>query len=638
MAAGDPSQPLQSQLQGGDSHWPGYYPRFDAAYESLFAALEAVPTAPERASYAITLICRLILLYGLQRRGWLGDDEWYLQNQYGQSQQRGRDRFFHQVLQPLCYQGLLRSPQGRPAPWRSHLRQLPAISLGLFQPSPLEQQYPSLQIPDAAFEPLLEWLGDLPPGEGLPLDLLGQVFEAFVTAQTQGTPTVTAAAVAQHLCDRTLLPLLQQKAETLFPDRFHHWADVLMQADSSLARALLAIPPALVDPACGAGTYLLTAHRQLLSHYAPLVGQLPPEEQPDLLRLHQHISRHIYGIDAWPVAVQLTQLQLHLQRLAATPTPADLQRFPPADTTLFSGNALVGLVQVDSERFEAPAPTLPRQGSLLQPLAAEDYRSILQARHIHLEYYRAQTEPLIAAGDLASQGQANLMWQQLHHINHTAQIRLNQLLLSEFSQHLGIHYQQPDAYGRHQRRVLTTADMDALHPFHWGFHCHDILQKGGFDGILCQPPPGLLRPNLDEFFLAFRPLFQAKGIDRQTLNQLRHTILQHHPDLATAWRDYQGHYSYLRDFIRRSSDFRHATRSLSRRAVPLYRERLFLERCLHLLRPGGYATLLVSEALTKPNAAPLQDWLHHISSNSTWTAITAHTYLLSLQKHPGNQT
>jgi len=233
----------------------------------------------------------------------------------------------------------------------------------------------------------------------------------------------------------------------------------------------------------------------------------------------------------------------------------------------------VGLIQVDSERFDAPAPTLPRQGNLLQPLAAEDYRSILQARHIRLEHYRTQTDPLIAAGALASQAsqeQADLMRQHLYQINQIAQTRLNQLLLGEFSHHLGIRYQQLDADGCQQRRLLTVADMEALHPFHWGFHCHDILQQGGFDGVLCQPPTGLLRPNLDEFFLAFRPLLQAKGIDRQTLNQQRHAILQHHPDLATAWRDYQGHYSYLRAFIRRSADFRHATRSPSQRLYPSF--------------------------------------------------------------------
>jgi len=622
-----PGQALQPQLRGGDSPWPTYYPGFEAAYETLFAALEAVPTASERASYAMSVICRLLLLYGLQRQGWLGADEWFLQNQYGQSQQRGRDRFFREILQPLCYQGLVLSQPDR----------LPAISLNLFQPSPLEQQYPALQIADAAFEPLLEWLGDLPAGNPLPLGLLNQVLAAFVTAQTQGNPTVTAAATVQNLCDRTLLPLLLQKAQALCPEHFDHWVDVLMQADASLAPSLLATPPSLVDPACGAGTYILAAHHQLLEHYAPLRG-LAPAAAPDLPTLHQHLGRHIDGIDAWPVAIQLTQLQRQLQRLAIAHSPADLQRFPPADTTLFSGNALVGLIQVDSERFDAPAPTLPRQGNLLQPLAAEDYRPILQARHIRLEHYRTQTDPLIAAGALASQEQADLMRQHLYQINQIAQTRLNQLLLGEFSHHLGIRYQQLDADGCQQRRLLTVADMEALHPFHWGFHCHDILQQGGFDGVLCQPPTGLLRPNLDEFFLAFRPLLQAKGIDRQTLNQQRHAILQHHPDLATAWRDYQGHYSYLRAFIRRSADFRHATRSPSQRAIPLYRERLFLERCLQLLRPGGYATLLLSDAMTKANAAPLQDWLHHLSPSPVWTAITASTYILSLQKHPVPET
>ena len=89
---------------------------------------------------------------------------------------------------------------------------------------------------------------------------------------------------------------------------------------------------------------------------------------------------------------------------------------------------------------------------------------------------------------------------------HEAYETLNDILLDEFKS-LGIKYEQATwdekkkAVGKPQKRPLKPADIEALHPFHWGFEFDEILNKrGGFDAIITNPPWEIFKPNGKEFF------------------------------------------------------------------------------------------------------------------------------------------
>jgi len=53
-------------------------------------------------------------------------------------------------------------------------------------------------------------------------------------------------------------------------------------------------------------------------------------------------------------------------------------------------------------------------------------------------------------------------------INRESQEKLNLLLLDEFSQRLGIKYEEVQLTGKSKKRVLTANDIAALKPFHSG--------------------------------------------------------------------------------------------------------------------------------------------------------------------------
>lgn len=111
----------------------------------------------------------------------------------------------------------------------------------------------------------------------------------------------------------------------------------------------------ILDPACGAGAFLLGVYQYLLDYYREHYSRTP-EQQPDCIyrgadgRWHLKLTErmrilqtHLYGVDIDPLAVEVTRLALLgmlLEDVAELPGPA--WGFPPLPTTIICGHALIG--------------------------------------------------------------------------------------------------------------------------------------------------------------------------------------------------------------------------------------------------------------------------------------------------------
>ncbi|NMF82966.1 hypothetical protein [Nodosilinea sp. P-1105] len=633
LQADRPATPLYKALNTLEvTPTPAQVQEFLSSWQSLGQALGAIPQAADRHHYAVVLLARLIALVALQRRGFLAADEWYLHNQFGQSQQRGADRFFQDILQPLCHQGL-----GLPLEERSRLIQqqlgpLPFLPTGPFTPGDLDRRWGQLPLGDRAFEPALTWLGDLAPDTATPLVYqLRPLLEAAVN-QHSGTSLITPEPGAWALCDRTLKATLLDWAEPLLgyrpPSLENLWLSLSPAQAGALLQRLGQIT--VLDPACGSGRYLgwgleqLMALAQILIAIADLdhTAAVPDWVQPSPLALYGQFAGHsLYGLDLWPPAVELARLGLWLTGVAYSQAPEDLARLPDLSLTLLQGNALIGLVRVDSERFDQiPAKgrrsanhAPPLQGNLLQPLLADTYQSVLAERQVRLEHYRSQTRLLAEAGSVPTYAQADFLRDRLDDLNRIAQDKLTHLLWSEGSQQLSIRV--ADSAGSRQTRPLAIADVEAVNPFHWGFYFHDLLRdrisepqadgQGGFDIILSHFPGGTVQPTATEFIDLYQDLFQAKGVAPSTFLHNHPQVLAIAPDLATAWDHYRGQFALPDKYFRRSGQYPCAAQSQGR----LYWSRLFLERAVQLLRPGGRCGVMLDPFWAKTNSAPLRHWL-----------------------------
>ena len=635
------AQPLTPALAAG----------FQQSWQALTDALIALPGDPRR-HYATLLLTRLIAILALQQRGYLSSDDWYLHNQFGQSQQRQRDGFFAQVLQPLCQQGFTLPVEERPPAFVQRFGSLPFVPTGPFRFTELDQRWGHIPLPDAAFEPALNWLADL---EAAPAGLeatLGILLEQAVNSH-DGAALATPEPLLEALCDRTIHATLLDRAEVLLGHRPKSTEGLLQELAPAEAGALLSElgQLSLLDPACGSGRFLVAALNQLLdlaqrlraiaaseaAKTVPTWAKLPPTGSAlsPTLGLYQHLTTHVlYGLDLWPPAVEMARLQLWLAGVQHTTRSSDLTTLPDLTLTILQGNALVGLVRVDDERFDQvqpkrrakakiSEPETPLQGNLLQPLIADSYQSVLAERQVRLEHYRSQTQLLAEVGNVPAYAQADFLRDRLDELNTIAHGKLNHLLWSECSQQLGLRIADP--VGHRPTRPLSQADVEAAHPFHWGFYFHQRLRdQGGFDIVLSHFPHGVVEATQSGFVERYATLFKHKNVAPSTFLHNRQSVLTIDTDLTQSWAEYRGQFAWLSQYLRRSEHYPHSSQGSQSR---LHWSRLFLERTVQLLRPDGRCAVVLDPFWAQSNSASLRHWLERQTALATVLDLSNHQKL-----------
>lgn len=606
-----------------------------------------IPNSHDRRWYAAILLQRLIIIHILQRRGFLNQDIWYLHNQLGRSQQQQRNIFFRQVLQPLFTQGLSLPPLERPRriSWAG---QIPYLG-DVFYTHPLEQQYDELDIADALFESILVWF-ESPLWQQLThcsqIITIGLAFEqVLIEGQTDQSEDVTDAlgVCCELILNKFMLCHLEVDQGQAVPD---FW-DILFRGHPRHLRQLVQdiLPQfSVLDPACGAGTLLLALQYRLVDIYSALIGQLAHQadsqldiwvkgvhtEHPSLLQtIYRRVFRYgLYGVDLNPAVIDIARLQLLLGLVTMARQPQDIEPLPSLDFNLVTGDSLVGFIRVDEAGFDRlRASETLLQGNLLQPLAAESYRTILSEKNIALEHYRSQSYVL----EELSQGiphyaRLEFFRDQISRLDVRAQTKLNELLLTEFSQTLGIQFRESQLLEAPRRRLLRIEDMTVLRPFHWGYHFSHVLEQShGFNVILSRPPQGSFRPTTQEFFQRFCDLAKRKNIDVHTFKTAKRSLLNTDAEIANAWLLYQSQYSLLTDYFYRSPQYDHQSPLLKgqRQRTQLRRHWLFIERCYQLLAPQGICGLVTSNDIKhSPRGVALRSLLENQTDSGLLMNLT----------------
>ncbi len=124
---------------------------------------------------------------------------------------------------------------------------------------------------------------------------------------------------------------------------------------------------AVLDPACGGGAFLLAAYEHLLNWYTQRSGK--PLTAADRMRI---ISRHLFGVDLDPRAVEITRQALALK--------AGTRATDALEENVRSGNALLGL---DYPRtgfdWQAAFPQVMKAGGFAVVIGNPPYRAALTA-------------------------------------------------------------------------------------------------------------------------------------------------------------------------------------------------------------------------------------------------------------------
>jgi hypothetical protein len=480
-------------------------------------------------------------------------------------------------------------------------------------------------VPDQAFDNLFNlfdrytWhLDDTPGGQDDEInpDVLGYIFEKYINQKAFGA-YYTRTEITEYLCERTIHQLILDAVNTsdvvqaqnfagLKVRKYATLGDLLLDLDAPLCKRLLqeVLPGlSLLDPACGSGAFLVAAMKTLINVYAAVIGRIKFLHDKNLTmwlagieKSHPSvgyfikkriITDNLYGVDIMEEATEIARLRLFLALVSSAQSVDDLEPLPNIDFNILAGNSLIGLMRVNDADFEGRKT----QGDLFRT----SYWEVLQDKNRLIDNFRHATE---YAEDLTS------LRDEIDSKKQQAYETLNGILLDEF-QKLGVKFEQPtwdekkNDLGKAIKRPLKPADIDAMHPFHWGFEFDEIINKrGGFDAIITNPPWEIFKPNGKEFFEEYSDVVTRKNMTIHEFEKEQSKLLRD-ADIRRAWLN------YLSDFPHKSAYFRSASQYTNQISVVngkkvgtdinLYK--LFVEQCFNLLCHGGHCGIVIPSGI-----------------------------------------
>jgi Eco57I restriction-modification methylase len=400
---------------------------------------------------------------------------------------------------------------------------------------------------------------------------------------------------------------------------FNSIGELILKLDADLCDRLLhnILPQlSLLDPACGSGAFLVAAMKTLINVYAAVLSRAElfgsralkqavkkiRAEHPSLLYYIKKriITDNLYGVDIMEEATEIAKLRLFLALVASAQAVEDLEPLPNIDFNIMAGNSLIGLLRINEDDFEEVLNTEGnKQLGLLTWTEQADskssrYQQILAEKNESIRMYKAHS---FQSGEVEGTSQENrllMLRDHIEKINREAQAKLNQLLLEEF-RGLKIKYEAAQLTGKPKKRDVDVADIEALEPFHWGYHFDQIIgERGGFDAIIANPPWEVFQTDEKEFFQRYDSLIRKKKIDIKTWERQREQLLKD-PEIKTAWLEYQSRFPYISSYFKKSEQYRNQRSEVNGKSVArkinLYA--LFLELCFNLLKPFGYCGIII---------------------------------------------
>ena len=619
-----------------------FYKVFSQQQLQVVAAVQGLPDEPRRQQhYASVLLTRLMFVYFLQKKFLLdnGNDH-YLEQKlaahraWAATQPGTPPTFYRRFLRELFFQGFARHPENRDPAVAPLLGTIPYLNGGLFLAHPIEQEYPDLDLQDEAIQQLLSvftrfsWnLNDQAGGKADEInpDVLGYIFEKYINTnsskQKGAGAFYTPTEITTYLCDQTVDGLLlracndpegQPAIKGMPAYHFGTLDELLMHLDDRLAKKLLldVLPHlSLLDPACGSGAFLVAALKKLETVYMAVVGYVSVKATDTWLRdwlkkaqAHKNlgyfikkeiITRNLFGVDLMDEAVEIARLRLFLALVATAEKPADLEPLPNIDFNLMEGNGLIGLIHIREEDFNRYG----NNGGQID-LFAPQYKDLLRQKTQRIDEYKG-----LDASHLPDDTGLGPLRDAIQGKLDAARETLNQVLLANLKTFkVGFQQARWDAAkgkATYTKQSLTAAHLRELRPFHWGYEFNRVLvERGGFDAIIANPPWETFKPNEKEFFSAFDEEMGEKKMPQDEFEK-RKLILLQDSAIRKTFEDYLSSFPHVSQLFRASPDYtaQVAEANGKRTSSDLNLYKLFLERSFRLLRPNGACGIIVPTGL-----------------------------------------
>lgn len=597
-----------------------FYNEYQHQHIAFVELIKGIGDEQDRKWYASVLLNRLMFIYFLQGKGFIdGGDHRYLQRKLEESRGRGADRFYAEFLDKLFFEGFAKPEAERSSDARAMLGTVRYLNGGLFLQHRLEWKYPTIDVPDTAFENLFSlfesysWhLNDTPGAADNEInpDVLGYIFEKYIN-QKQFGAYYTRPEITEYLCEHTIHDIVLEQVNTpgipgaVAPRAFKSIHELIFNLDARLCRRLLdeVLPSlSLLDPACGSGAFLVAAMKTMFNLYSAVVGKIEflndkwldrwlRLAKADHRSIHYYLKKRIitdnlFGVDIMEEATEIARLRLFLALVASAQSIDDIEPLPNIDFNILAGNSLVGLMRVDEDQYNAAY-----EGNLFN----ESYHTLVAEKNRLVGSYR---DAATYADDLRSIRDA------IDAARAKALPTLDDMLMVEFNK-LGAKVEEQTwdaakkAVGKPKKRAVMIDDIRKLEPFHWGYEFDEIINdRGGFDAVITNPPWEIFKPNAKEFFEEYSDIVTRKTMTIKDFEKEQASLLKD-ADLRDAWLEYRGRFPHVSAYYRSAKQFENQISIVNGKKagtdINLYK--LFVEQCYNLLRDGGRCGLIVPSGL-----------------------------------------
>lgn len=201
-----------------------FYDGFRQQRSAFEKFVQGIPDADMSKWYVSVMLNRLMFVYFIQKKGFLDGDPDYLRNRLRQMQARhGSDQFYsfyRHFLLRLFHEGLGQPHEAHSPELDRLIGRVPYLNGGIFAEHEVEQQFPDIQIADAAFKRIFDFfdqyqwhLDDRPLRDDREInpDVLGYIFEKYINQKQMGA-YYTKEDITGYISRNTILPFLFDQA------------------------------------------------------------------------------------------------------------------------------------------------------------------------------------------------------------------------------------------------------------------------------------------------------------------------------------------------------------------------------------------------------------------------------------------
>ncbi|MEA2040622.1 MAG: Eco57I restriction-modification methylase domain-containing protein [Thermodesulfobacteriota bacterium] len=317
-----------------------FYKTYKNVFEDVRESLGKVQSDAQAHAFTQILMNRLMLLYFVQKRGWLNNSTDFLREFHNECRQdeRKNKSFYRDYLEPLFFRAFNREngfeDLDAPDTVKEIFKNAPYLNGGMFVH--LEEiEPPDINVPDTAFDLMFDRLFDrynFTVREDTPLDielavdpeLLGNVYQRLVSEQERGQAGLfyTQATEVNFMCQRALIEYLarhlpeKRKAIIRLIMNYLDPPDDIDMPWESLEEYLVGVK--ICDPACGSGAFLV-AMLHLLVDLRTFVRKRFNQDTDTFELKKAIISQNLYGADVKAHAVRIAELRLWLSLVVDAP-------------------------------------------------------------------------------------------------------------------------------------------------------------------------------------------------------------------------------------------------------------------------------------------------------------------------------